>query len=64
MNEKPERYEEALEIVKDSRQVSVQFLMRKLRIGYTWAARIVDRMEKEEHIGPYRGEKPREVFIK
>lgn len=64
MNEKPERYDEALELVKQSQSVSVEYLIRKLRIGYIWAASIVDYMEKEGHVGPWRGETPREVFIK
>lgn len=64
MDNKPDHYDEAVEIVKASRKVSVAFLMRKLRIGYTLSAQIVDRMEKDGHIGPYRGEKPRAVLIK
>ncbi|SEI76607.1 DNA translocase FtsK [Paenibacillus polymyxa] len=62
--EKPERYEEALEVVKANRKASVTFLQRKMRIGYVWAARIIDRMEQEGLIGPYRGDKPREIHIK
>lgn len=64
MNEKPERYEEAVEIVKSQKYASIQFLQRKMRIGYTWSARIINLMESEGLIGPYRGDKGREVYIK
>ncbi|MED1664531.1 DNA translocase FtsK [Brevibacillus laterosporus] len=58
-----ERYQEAVQIVKETKQCSVTMLQRKIRVGYVYAARIVDRMEKEGLVSPYRGSAPREVYI-
>lgn len=58
-----ERYQEAVQIVKETKSCSVTILQRKMRIGYTYGARIVDRMEKEGLVSPYRGAQPREVYI-
>ncbi|MFF2531533.1 DNA translocase FtsK [Brevibacillus sp. NPDC058079] len=58
-----ERYQEAVEIVKKTKQCSVTMMQRRLRIGYINSARIVDRMEKEGLVSPYLGSKPREVYI-
>ena len=41
------RFEEAVAIVKDEGQASISMLQRKMRIGYTRAARIIDSMELE-----------------
>ena len=57
-------YDRAVAIVKRERKASTSLLQRKLSLGYSRAARIIDRMEKEGLIGPDRGAgKPREVFI-
>jgi S-DNA-T family DNA segregation ATPase FtsK/SpoIIIE len=62
--EKDEFYYEALKIIKETRQVSISMLQRKLKIGYNRAARIVEIMEKEGLVGPQEvAGKPREVFI-
>jgi S-DNA-T family DNA segregation ATPase FtsK/SpoIIIE len=47
-----EKYLAALEIVKDEGYVSISMLQRKLRIGYTRAARIIDQMSEKGIIGP------------
>jgi len=57
-------YDRALAVVKRERKASTSLLQRKLNIGYGRAARIIDRMEEEGHIGPDRGAgKPREVYF-
>ena len=38
-------------------------LQRKLGLGYTRAARLIDAMEDEGIVGPYRGSKPREILV-
>ncbi|MBG9579924.1 cell division protein FtsK, partial [Bacillus thuringiensis] len=43
---------------------SVSMLQRRFRIGYTSAAKIINRLEENGVIGPYEGSKPREVLIK
>jgi len=61
--EKDDLYREAVEIVMNTRQASVSMIQRKLRVGYTRAARMVDIMESERIVGPYNGSKPREILI-
>ena len=58
-----EKYEEALEIVKQTGQASISMLQRKLRVGYNRAARMIEMMEKEGIVGPSDGSKPREVYL-
>jgi len=45
-------YEEAVEMVRRLNKASVSLLQRRLRIGYTRAARLIDRMEEEKIVGP------------
>jgi DNA segregation ATPase FtsK/SpoIIIE, S-DNA-T family len=47
----------------ESGQVSISYLQRKLRIGFSRAARLVDMMEAEGLISPATGGKPREVLV-
>ncbi|GBF11302.1 DNA translocase FtsK 4TM domain-containing protein [Tepidibacillus infernus] len=54
---------EAVELVVETKQASVSMLQRRLRVGYTRAARLIDEMEKRGIIGPYEGSKPRTVLI-
>jgi S-DNA-T family DNA segregation ATPase FtsK/SpoIIIE len=61
--EKDELYDEAARIVVESGQVSISYLQRKLRIGFSRAARLVDMMEVEGLISAATGGKPREVLV-
>jgi len=38
-------------------------LQRRMRLSYTRAARLIDSMEEEGVVGPYRGSKPREILV-
>lgn len=58
-----ELFWDAVRIVVDYGQASASALQRRLRIGYTRAARLVDIMESKGMIGSYEGSKPREVYI-
>ena len=60
---KDEVYEEAVKMVLETRQASVSVLQRRLGLGYTRAARLIDMMEDEGIVGPYQGSKPREILI-
>ena len=61
--EKDEIYTEALKVVLQTRQASVSMLQRRLGVGYTRAARLIDMMEDEGVVGPYQGSKPREILL-
>jgi S-DNA-T family DNA segregation ATPase FtsK/SpoIIIE len=61
--EKDELYDEASRIVVSSGQVSISYLQRRLRIGFSRAARLVDMMETEGLVSPAAGGKPREVLV-
>ncbi|MCK4776758.1 MAG: hypothetical protein KAS39_00170, partial [Actinomycetia bacterium] len=58
-----EFFEEAVEMVLRYKSASVSFLQRKLRIGYSRAARIMDIMEDRGIITPLEGSKSRKVLI-
>jgi S-DNA-T family DNA segregation ATPase FtsK/SpoIIIE len=58
-----ELYPEAVRLVVEARAASASMLQRRLRIGYTRAARLIDLMESRGVVGPYEGSKPREVLI-
>ncbi|MDD5254608.1 MAG: DNA translocase FtsK [Candidatus Omnitrophica bacterium] len=61
--EKDDLYEEAVRIIMESNQASVSILQRRLRLGYTRAARIIDTMEQDGLVGPFEGSKPRKILI-
>ncbi len=56
-------FPQALRIVVEAKQASVSRLQRKLPIGYSRAARLIDAMEGKGYVGPYGGSKPREVRL-
>ncbi len=53
-----------IEVVRQERKASTSLLQRRLRLGYTRAARMVDILEARGIVGPGEGAKPREVFLK
>jgi S-DNA-T family DNA segregation ATPase FtsK/SpoIIIE len=59
-----ELYDQALATVSEMRAVSISMLQRKMRIGYNRAARMIERMERDDVVGPADGAKPREVLIR
>jgi S-DNA-T family DNA segregation ATPase FtsK/SpoIIIE len=61
--EKDDLYDEAARIIVMSGQPSISFLQRRLRIGFSRAARLVDMMEMEGLVSPAVGGKPREVLV-
>ncbi|WP_338556044.1 DNA translocase FtsK [Paenibacillus sp. KS-LC4] len=58
-----ELFDQAVQIVVEAKQASVSLLQRRMRIGYTRAARLIDEMEARHIVGPYEGSKPREVLL-
>jgi len=61
--EKDALFEKAVELILLTEKASVSYLQRKLQLGYTRAARIVDQMEQEGIVGPSEGSKPREILV-
>ena len=61
--EKDDLYDEAARIVVSSGQASISYLQRRLRIGFSRAARLVDMMEMEGLVSAAAGGKPREVLV-
>ncbi len=61
--EKDDLYDEASRIVVQTGQVSISYLQRKMRIGFSRAARLVDMMEAEGLVSATTGGKPREVLV-
>jgi DNA segregation ATPase FtsK/SpoIIIE, S-DNA-T family len=61
--EKDDLYDEAARIIVSSGQASISYLQRRLRIGFSRAARLVDMMEMEGIVSPAAGGKPREVLV-
>jgi S-DNA-T family DNA segregation ATPase FtsK/SpoIIIE len=57
-------YEEVKEYVIQDQKASTSLLQRRFGIGYNRAARMIDLLEENGVIGPARGSKPREVFLK
>ena len=62
-DDKDELYDDAVKLVVADGQASISYLQRKLKIGYSRAARIVDQMEEMGVVSGYDGSKPRKVLI-
>ena len=62
-SEYDEMLPQAVEAVLEMKQCSVSSLQRRVKLGYSRAARIVDQMEELGIVGPYEGAKPRTVLI-
>ena len=58
-----ELIEQCIEIIRQSNRASVSVLQRRLRIGYTRAARVMDTLEERGIVGPNRGAEPREILM-
>lgn len=62
-DEADEMLEAAVDVAFEAGQVSVSMLQRRLKLGYSRAARLVDQMEERGIVGPFEGSKPRQLLI-
>lgn len=58
-----EMFDQAVSIVAETRNASISYVQRRLKIGYNRAARIIEQMEQDGMIGPQIGAKGREVYL-
>jgi S-DNA-T family DNA segregation ATPase FtsK/SpoIIIE len=61
--EDEELVEQCIEVIRQTNRASVSVLQRRLRIGYTRAARIMDLLEERGVVGPNKGAEPREILM-
>ncbi len=59
-----EYFDRAVAIVAETRNASISYIQRRLKVGYNRAARIVEQMERDAMVGPQEGTKPREVYLR
>jgi len=58
-----EMYDQAVRIVAETRNASISYIQRRLKVGYNRAARMIEQMEAEGVVGPQIGTKPRDVYV-
>jgi S-DNA-T family DNA segregation ATPase FtsK/SpoIIIE len=58
-----EMFTQAVDVILETGMASVSMLQRRLKLGYSRAARLVDQMEEKGIVGPFEGSKPRKVLI-
>ena len=56
-------YDRAARMVVETRKASASYIQRRLHLGYTRSARLLDMMEKEGIVGPLNGSKGRDVLV-
>ncbi|MDH4201188.1 MAG: DNA translocase FtsK [Spirochaetia bacterium] len=56
-------FDEAWQIISESKKASASYLQRRLRIGYNKAARLIEAFEARGYIGPQIGSKPRDILL-
>ncbi len=57
-------YDRAIEIVAETRNASISYIQRRLKVGYNRAARMIEQMEIDGVVGPQEGTKSRDVFVR
>lgn len=58
------KYDDAVRIVLQTGQASASYLQRRMKLGYSRAARLIEMMEANGIVGPSQGSKPREILIR
>ena len=62
-DEEEDLVDQCLEIIRQEKKASTSMLQRRLRLGYTRAARIVDILEQRGILGPKDGARDREILV-
>jgi len=62
-SDRDELFDEAIQLVLGSKQASTSFLQRRMKVGYSRAARLMDELENAGIVGPAEGAKPRQILI-
>jgi len=62
-DEDEELVEKCIEVMRQEKKASTSLFQRRLRLGYTRAARILDILEQRGYVGPGEGAKPREILV-
>ena len=57
-----EKYDDAVNLVMETRQASISMIQRRLRVGYNRAARMIEMMERQGLVSGTDGSKPRQVL--
>jgi S-DNA-T family DNA segregation ATPase FtsK/SpoIIIE len=55
--------QQCVEVIRSEQKASVSLMQRRLRLGYTRAARIMDELERRGIVGPSKGAEPRDILI-
>ena len=55
--------QQCIEVIRSEQKASVSLMQRRLRLGYTRAARIMDELERRGIVGPSKGAEPRDILI-
>jgi S-DNA-T family DNA segregation ATPase FtsK/SpoIIIE len=55
--------DQCVEVIRSEQKASVSLMQRRLRLGYTRAARIMDELERRGVVGPSKGAEPRDILI-
>ena len=63
IDEDEEIVQSCIEVIRSEQKASVSLLQRRLRLGYTRAARIMDELENRGIVGPSKGAEPRDILI-
>ncbi|MBU6400387.1 MAG: DNA translocase FtsK [Verrucomicrobia bacterium] len=63
IDEDEDLIEQCIEVIRSEQKASVSLLQRRLRLGYTRAARIMDELENRGIVGPSKGAEPRDILI-
>jgi len=63
IDEDEDLIQQCIEVIRSEQKASVSLLQRRLRLGYTRAARIMDELESRGIVGPGKGAEPRDILI-